>query len=261
MSKPLAGQHAIVTGGGRGIGAALALVFAQEGARVTLLGRTAATILKQVDRLRNDVADAEVQGITADVTDAKSIESAFAQAVRSFGVVGLLANNAGQATSAPIGKTDLRMWQQMLDVNLTGTFLCIQAALPGMRAQCYGRVVNIASTAGLVGYRYVAAYCAAKHGIIGLTRALALEVANENITVNALCPGYTNTDMVTNAVANIVGKTGRREADIRAELVSRNPQGRLVQPEDVANTLRWLCLPGSEAVTGQAISISGGEVM
>ena len=153
------------------------------------------------------------------------------------------------------------LWRQMLDVNLTGTFLCAQAALAGMLPAGYGRIVNIASIAGLAGAPYVAAYCAAKHGVIGLTRALALEFARKNITVNAVCPAYTETDMVGAAVANIVAKTGRSADEARAELVRRNPQGRLMQPQEVANTVLWLCLPGSEAITGQAISVSGGEVM
>ena len=158
-------------------------------------------------------------------------------------------------------KTDLALWQRMLDVNLTGAFRCIEAALPGMLNAGYGRIVNVASTAGLVGYGYVSAYCAAKHGIVGLTRSLAIEMAKKNITVNAVCPGYTETDIVKTAVANISAKTGRSDVEVRAELASGNPQGRLVQPIEVANTVLWLCLPGAEAITGQAISVSGGEVM
>ena len=260
MKGPLADKHAVVTGGARGIGAAIARALCKEGARVTVLGRTSATLIEQAERLRGDLIGASAQGIPADVTDAQSVEGAFAQAAESFGVVSLLVNNAGQAASAPFEKTEAALWHRMLEVNLTGTFLCIQAALPGMKKQRFGRIVNIASTAGLTGYRYVSAYCAAKHGVIGLTRALALEVARDSITVNALCPGFTETDMVHEAVSNIVAKTGRLQADVRAELAGRNPQGRFVQPEEVANAVRWLCLPGSEAVTGQALSISGGEV-
>ena len=149
----------------------------------------------------------------------------------------------------------------MLAVNLDGTFHCTQAALPGMLDSGWGRIVNIASTAGLTGYGYVSAYCAAKHGVIGLTRALALELASKNITVNAVCPGFTETDLLREAVSNITAKTGRTEQEARTELASRNPQKRLVQPEEVANAVLWLCSPGSEAVTGQAIAVAGGEVL
>ena len=261
MSGTLSGQHAVVTGGGRGIGASIALALVRNGANVTLLGRNAAILRDQVRRLRQEVPGAKVQDILADLGDVDSIEGAFVAAERSFGSVGILVNNAGQAASASIGKTSLDLWRQMLEVNLTGTFICIQSVLPGMRQRKAGRIINIASTAGLVGYRYVAAYCAAKHGVIGLTRAVALEVATENITVNAVCPGYTDTDMVKDTVANIVAKTGHGEKVVRAGLADGNPQKRLVLPEEVANAVLWLCLPGSEAMNGQALSISGGEVM
>jgi NAD(P)-dependent dehydrogenase (short-subunit alcohol dehydrogenase family) len=149
----------------------------------------------------------------------------------------------------------------MMAVNLDGTFHCTQAALPGMLAGGWGRIVNIASTAGLFGYGYVTAYCAAKHGVVGLTRALALEVATKGVTVNAVCPGYTDTDIVKETVANIAAKTGRTPEEAQSELTSRNPQKRLIRPEEVANAVAWLCLPGSEAITGQAIAVAGGEVM
>jgi NAD(P)-dependent dehydrogenase (short-subunit alcohol dehydrogenase family) len=149
----------------------------------------------------------------------------------------------------------------MLAINLTGTYLCTQQALPAMIQQDFGRVVNVASTAGLKGYPYVTAYCAAKHGVIGLTRALALETARTNVTVNAVCPGYTDTDIVRDAVRNITAKTGRSEAQALEAIAAANPQQRLVKPDEVANAVLWLCLPGAEAVTGQAISVSGGEVM
>jgi NAD(P)-dependent dehydrogenase (short-subunit alcohol dehydrogenase family) len=178
-----------------------------------------------------------------------------------FGRVDILVNNAGQAESAPLAKTDLALWQRMLAANLTGTFLCTREALPEMAARGAGRVVNVASTAGLVGYAYVAAYCAAKHGVVGLTRAAALECAKTGVTVNAVCPGYTETDIVAAAVANIVAKTGKSEAEARAALVARNPQGRMVQPAEVAAAVLWLCLPAAASVTGQAIAVAGGEVM
>jgi NAD(P)-dependent dehydrogenase (short-subunit alcohol dehydrogenase family) len=193
----------------------------------------------------------------ADVSDAASVAGAVARA----GAVDILVNNAGQAASSPFMRTDAAMWQRMLDVNLSGAYHCIQAALPGMLDAGWGRIVNVASTAGLTGYRYVAAYCAAKHGLVGLTRALALELAAKGITVNAVCPGYTETDIVQEAVANIVRKTGRSEAQARSELAAGNPQGRLVRPEEVAHAVAMLCMPDAAALNGQSIAVAGGEVM
>lgn len=258
MADSLEGRHAVVTGGGRGIGAAVAEALAGAGARLTVMGRRLDALAAEAEKLRRST---QAQAIEVDVAEPESVELAFAHAAHTFGPPAILINNAGQAASAPFQKTDMVLWRQMLDVNLTGTFLCTHAAIAGMLQGGYGRVVNIASIAGLAGAPYVAAYCAAKHGVIGLTRALALEFARKNITVNAVCPAYTETDMVAAAVANIVAKTGRKADEARAELVRRNPQGRLMQPREVANTVLWLCLPGSEAITGQAISVSGGEVM
>ena len=254
----LSGQHAVVTGGGRGIGAAVAEALAQHDARVTLMGRARDVLLSQAAKLRST---AGVQAIEVDVTEPASVARAFAAAAADFGPAAILINNAGQAASAPFEKTDMVLWQRLMAVNLTGTFLCSQAVLPGMLKAGYGRIVNIASIAGLAGAPYVTAYCASKHGVIGLTRSLALELARKNITVNAVCPGYVDTDMVRAAVSNIAAKTGRSTDEARAELVRRNPQGRILQPQEVANAVLWLCLPGSEAITGQAISVSGGEVM
>lgn len=254
----LEGQHAVVTGGARGIGAAIAESLARSGARVTLMGRSREALEQHARKLREF---AEVHLETADVTDRESVLGAFAGASDALGPVTILVNNAGQAQSQAFLKTSLETWNAMLEVNLTGAFLCAQAALPGMLAAGWGRIVNVSSTAGLVGYPYVAAYCAAKHGVIGLTRALALELARKNITVNAVCPGYTDTDIVRDAVANIVARTGRDERDARAELVKTNPQGRLIEPHEVAQAVLWLCQPASASVTGQAIPIAGGEVM
>jgi NAD(P)-dependent dehydrogenase (short-subunit alcohol dehydrogenase family) len=178
-----------------------------------------------------------------------------------MGRVDILVNNAGQAGSAPFGKTDHELWRRMMSVNLDGTYYCMQAVLPGMREAGWGRIVNIASTAGLVGYRYVSAYCAAKHAVVGLTRSVALEVATSGITVNAVCPGYTETDMASDAIAKIAERTKRTREEARSELEAHNPQHRLVRPEEVANAVAWLCLPGSEAITGQTIAVAGGEVM
>jgi NAD(P)-dependent dehydrogenase (short-subunit alcohol dehydrogenase family) len=254
----LADKHAVVTGGGRGIGAAIAAALAGEGATVSVLGRDPARLGAQVESLGGGT---RAQGVAVDVTDEASVRSAFAAVRARFGRVDILVNNAGQAESAPLAKTALALWQRMLEVNLTGTFLCTREALPEMTARGAGRIVNVASTAGLVGYAYVSAYCAAKHGVVGLTRAAALECAKTGVTVNAVCPGYTETDMVGDAVANIVAKTGKTESEARVALVARNPQGRMVRPEEVAGAVLWLCLPASSSVTGQAIAVAGGEVM
>lgn len=258
----LQGRHAMVTGGGRGIGAAIARRLLVQGASVTLLGRDAATLAATADALAEAVvAPAMLGTVTADISQADSVAAAFAEASGRAGPIDLLINNAGQARSASFARTDLALWRSMLEVNLTGTFLCTQAALPGMLERGWGRIVNVASTAGLVGYGYVSAYCAAKHGVIGLTRSLALEVASSGVTVNAVCPGYTETDIVRDAVANIMSKTGRTETQARAELSKGNPQGRLVQPDEVADAVAWLCQPTASAITGQAIAVAGGEVM
>jgi NAD(P)-dependent dehydrogenase (short-subunit alcohol dehydrogenase family) len=251
----LSGQHAVITGGGTGIGAAIADQLAAAGARVTLMGRTLATLEAKAATL----AKAQVVGV--DVGDETSVGKAFERCRESFGPVSILVNNAGHVESAPFLKINMAAWQKTLAVNLTGSYLCSQAVLSDMIKAGRGRIVNIVSTAGLTGYAYVSDYCAAKHGVIGLTRALALEMARKGVTVNAVCPGYTETDIVRNAVQNIVAKTGRTEKEARAELTAGNPQGRLVQPEEVASAVMWLCGPGSDAVTGQSIAVDGGEVM
>jgi len=244
--------HAVVTGGGSGIGAAVATRLLADGMRVTLMGRSLERLQAQQAALGGEVA---IQ--VCDVGDEASVANAFASA----GNVDVLINNAGQVETAPLAKTSLEVWQRLLNVNLTGTFLCSRAVLPGMLARKHGRIVNVASTAALKGYAYVAAYCAAKHGVLGLTRAMALEVAAKGVTVNAVCPGYTETDIVAGAVDNIVAKTGRTPEQARAELAKANPQGRLIQPEEVAATVAWLAREDSAAVNGQAIAVCGGETM
>jgi NAD(P)-dependent dehydrogenase (short-subunit alcohol dehydrogenase family) len=255
MAGALDGRHAVVTGGGRGIGAAVASALADAGARLTLMGRSEAPLQEHAAAL------SAAQAIRCDVTEEGGVAVAFAEAARTFGPVAILVNNAGAAESAPFARTSLALLRRMLEVNLIGTFLCSRAALPDMLEAGFGRIVNVASVAGLKGAAYVSAYCAAKHGVIGLTRALALETATKGITVNAVCPSYADTDMAQAAIANIVAKTGRSPPDAEMELVRKNPQGRLIRPEEVAATVLWLCAPGAEAITGQAIAIAGGEVM
>lgn len=245
----LAGRRALVSGAGSGIGAAIAVALADAGAQLTLLGRREGAL----EATRAMLAGSGHRCVVADVTDPSTLAD--------LGTIDLLINNAGQAASAPFVKTDAEHWRRILDVNLMGTVHLIHACLPGMRARCFGRIVNIASTAALTGYAYVTAYCAAKHAVLGFTRALALEVAREGITVNAVCPGYTDTPLLDDAVANIVGKTGASADDARARLAAANPQARLVTPDEVAQAVRWLCDPASAAVHGQAIVVAGGEIM
>ncbi|HXN65806.1 MAG TPA: SDR family NAD(P)-dependent oxidoreductase [Candidatus Acidoferrales bacterium] len=253
----LADKHAVVTGGTRGIGEAVARMLLAHGARVTITGRNPAG----PEAFAEMKQTGEIAYVQADVTDASAVKRAFEQAIARSGPISVLVNNAGQAASAPFLKTDAELWRRLMAVNLDGTFHCAQAALPGMLAAGWGRIVNIASVAGLKGYGYVTAYCASKHAVVGLTRALAMEFVCKGITVNAVCPGYTETDMVKNAISNITSKTGRSAEEAVAELTSHNPQKRLIQPAEVANAVAWLCLPGSEAITGQAIAVAGGEVM
>lgn len=253
-----AGPHALVTGGGRGIGAALARRLVAAGYRVTVTGRDAASLAPFAQALGGPGV---CQAVAMDVSNRDSVDRGVASARAAFGPVAVLVNNAGQAGSAPFMKTDEALFEQMISVNLMGVYRCIQAVLPDMLAVKSGRIINIASTAGLVGYAYVSAYVASKHGVVGLTRALALELAGKGITVNAVCPGYTETDIVKDAVANIMGKTGRTEEQARAELAKGNPMGRLVQPDEIAGTVLWLAGAGAASVTGQSIAICGGEVM
>ena len=255
--RPLAGRHAVVTGGGRGIGFAIACRLGALGASLTLVGR---------DRARLDDASQRVPAGTAcdvqacDVADAAAVRATFDAIARAGHAVAILVNNAGLARSAKLADTDDALWHEMLAVNLTGAFNCTRAALPALVAVPVARIVNVASTAGLVGYPYVTAYCAAKHGLVGFTRALAQELATTRVTVNAVCPGYTDTDIVAAAVDNIVRRSGRSPAAAREVLASRNPQRRLVSPDEVASAVAWLCLPESQSVNGQAIAIDGGEV-
>lgn len=255
----LSGHHALVTGGGTGIGAAIVEVLAQNGARISIAGRRRGPL----DGVANRYAGTAV--IEADVTRENDCAAMVDAARAAHGPIDIVIANAGAAESAPVSRIDLAHWQRMLDVNLTGAFLTAQSALADLTRKSDGqtelrRLVLVSSTAGLKGYPYVAAYCAAKHGVIGLMRSMALELASSGVTVNAVCPGFTETPLLASSIATIVAKTGRSEDAARASLAAGNPQGRFVKPEEVAAAVLWLCLPQSESVTGQAISISGGEV-
>jgi 3-hydroxybutyrate dehydrogenase len=253
MSGLLRSSHALVTGGGRGIGRAIAAELSRAGATVTVLGRNRAT-------LDDVVADGLARAaVVADVADQAAVEAAVVEAAARQPIDILIAN-AGAAVSAPFAKTDSALFRQMLDVNLMGVVHAAHAVLPAMKQRHHGRIVAVASTAGLKGYAYVSAYSAAKHAVIGLVRSLALELATSGVTVNAVCPGFTDTDLIAGSIDNIMSKTGRSREQALAELAKHNPQGRLVTPEEVANTVLWLCGDGAGAITGQAIAVAGGEV-
>ena len=249
-----------MTGGGHGIGGAVAEALAGLGASLSLLGRDTARLEGHAAVLTASHGVA-VEFFACDVADEESVARAFAEARERLGDAHVLVNNAGQAESAALGDTSRELWERMLAVNLTGTYLCTRQVLPAMLAANSGRIVNVASTAGLRGYPKTAAYCAAKHGVIGLTRALALETAKKGITVNAVCPGYTDTEMADRAVEGLVSALGKSPDEARSMLTRINPLGRLVAPAEVAATVAWLCSPDAAAITGQSIAVAGGEVM
>ncbi|MBZ9762095.1 SDR family oxidoreductase [Mesorhizobium sp. CA8] len=252
-AREIAGKHALVTGGGTGVGRAIALALAEAGVNVTICGRREAAlaeVVKESDR---------IFPVAADVTNEVEITALHDTAEAARGPFDIVVANAGMAGSAPAHKTSLADWQRTLDVNLTGAFLTVKPALAGMLARKAGRIVFVASTAGLKGYAYVAPYVAAKHGLVGLMRALAVETAKSGVTVNAVCPGFVETDMLEESVQRIVEKTGRSADEARAGLAATNPQGRFIQPEEVASTVLWLCSDAARSITGQAISVSGGE--
>ncbi len=256
----LEGQHAVVTGASRGIGAAIVAALARRGANLTLMSRSVDKMERKAERIRVDCG-ATVTVVECDVTDDMSVRAAFKGAVDSHGSIRVLINNAGAAEGAPFSRMTRDIWDRMIAVNLTSIYACTAEVIPGMLAAKQGRIVNIASTAGLRGYKTMTAYCAAKHGVVGFTRALALETAKHGVTVNAVCPGYTDTQLTDDGVENLaeVFKTTLEEA--RAMLVRTIPRGSLIKPEEVASAVSWLCSPESSAVTGIALPISGGEVV
>jgi 3-hydroxybutyrate dehydrogenase len=250
----LAGKHAFVTGGGRGIGRAVAAALAHAGATVTVIGRTEAA-------LRETVAAGEAAGCgIADVTDVVEVKRQVTAAAAARGPIAILINNAGSVETGPFTKADPSVFHTMWNVHLMGAVYATQAVLPGMIERGFGRIVNVASTAGLKGYAYVTAYCAAKHALVGLTRALAAETAARGVTVNAVCPGYTDTDLVRESIRSVAAKTGRARADVLAEYEQDAPIGRLIRPEEVAAAVLYLCSPEAAAVTGTTLAIAGGEV-
>ncbi|MES0195528.1 SDR family NAD(P)-dependent oxidoreductase [Mesorhizobium sp. M0011] len=249
----ISGKHALVTGGGSGVGRAIALALAGAGIDVTICGRREAELAKVAGESKG------IFGIAADVTDEAAMASLYEAAQAARGPFDIVVANAGMSGSAPAHKTALSDWQRTLDVNLTGAFLTVKPALAGMAARKAGRIVFIASTAGLKGYAYVAPYVAAKHGVVGLMRALAAETAKSGVTVNAVCPGFVETEMLEDSIQRIIEKTGRSVEQARSSLASTNPQGRFIQPDEVAAAVLWLCGDAAQSITGQAISISGGE--
>jgi NAD(P)-dependent dehydrogenase (short-subunit alcohol dehydrogenase family) len=249
----LSGKHAFITGGGTGIGLAAARLLAEQGIRLTLAARN-------FERVEEAASILDANAVSVDVSDEASVEAAIDAARSRFGGIDILINNAGITPSAPLHNTSLAMWNEVLAINLTGAFLCTRAALPDMIERKWGRVVNVASIAGLMGDMYISAYCASKHGMIGMTRALAKEVARHGITANAVCPGYVETDIVTRAAENIAAKTKLNQDEARASLYAGNPQGRLIQPEEVASMIGWLCSDGAAATNGAALPISGGQI-
>jgi 2-hydroxycyclohexanecarboxyl-CoA dehydrogenase len=248
------GKHALVTGGGSGIGLAIVRELAASGWRITIIGR---------NKEKLEAAAKAISGMhfeVCDVTDAGAVQTAVRAAANVHGPVQLLVNNAGGVASLSFEKTTPESFRQTIDLNLMGTVNGIHAVLPQMKESSWGRVVNIASTAGLTGYRYVSAYVAAKHAVVGLTKALALELAKTGITVNAVCPGYTDTDVIAAAVRTISKSSGRTESEVLANFTATNPQGRLVKPEEVAAAVLWLASDAAASVNGIALPIAGGEV-
>jgi len=256
--QPLEGRTALVTGAGRGIGEAIARALAEAGAAVVVAARTAAAVEAVAARLRAEGRRA--WAVPCDVADPGSVEALARTATELAGPIDILVNNAGISGSAPIHRIALEDWNRMLAVNATGTFLCTRAFLPAMTERGWGRVVNIASVAGLAGARYIAAYAASKHAVVGLTRAVAAEVAGRGVTVNAICPGYVDTEMTRRTIETIVERTGRSEREALEALTSMSPQRRLIEPREVAHAILSLCHDDAMGINGQTIVIDGGAL-
>jgi NAD(P)-dependent dehydrogenase (short-subunit alcohol dehydrogenase family) len=255
----LEGKHAIVTGGSRGIGAAVATELVARGAKVTIMGRDQESLDRQAEEMRGE------EGVTVavepcDVADGASVTTAFSRAIANLGPAYILVNNAGTAKSRKFTELSRDVWDETISVNLTGTYLCTSEVLPGMLEAKEGRIVNIASTAGLRGYKTMSAYTAAKHGVIGLTRSLALETAKQGITVNAVCPGYVDTDLTAMGIENIVKNLGKTAEEARQMMVRTIPRGTFITAEEVAAAVSWLCSPSASGVTGIALPVAGGEL-
>jgi 3-hydroxybutyrate dehydrogenase len=255
----LDGKVAMVTGGGRGIGRAICLALARAGASVAVASRDEAAngaVAGEVGTLGGNAL-----GVPCDVTNAESVTRAVGGVLGRFGHIDILVNNAGTAESEPLLKTSRELWDRMLAVNLTGTYLCTKAVLETMWKRRRGRVINIASTAGKIGYPYVSAYCAAKHGVVGFTRAVAQETAAVGITVNAICPGFVDTDLTSKSMRNIVDKTGMSAEEARLALERMSPQARLIEPQEVADLVVMLASDSAFGINGQAINLDGGAVV
>lgn len=250
----LSGKHCLVTGGGTGVGAAISVHLAACGANVTITGRREAPLKAISEKIDN------MSYCVCDVTSQTEIATSFAAARTVFGPIDIAVANAGAADSKPFGKLTTADLNAMLDVNLLGVFHTFQAVLPDMLSARWGRLITMASTAGLKGYGYVSAYSAAKHAAVGLTRSLAMEVARKGITANAICPSYVDTPMTKRTIDNIMTQTGRDQQATTQALIAGNPQGRLIQPAEIADTVAFLCGDQAAAINGQAISLSGGEI-
>lgn len=261
LSRPmstLSGKIALVTGGGRGLGRAVALELARRGAAVAVAARSK----DEVETVASELAATGTKslGVVMDVTSEESVKGAIATIERALGPIDVLVNNAGIAPSAPFEKTDAELWHRVFAVNVDGTFFPLRACLPSMTKRGWGRVINMASIAGKVGYPYVSAYVASKHAVVGLTRAVALEVAKKGVTVNAVCPGYVDTPMTREAVERIQQKTGLSQQEAKGHLESTSPQGRMVGEDEVARLVAFLAEPGQLGINGQAINLDGGGV-
>jgi NAD(P)-dependent dehydrogenase (short-subunit alcohol dehydrogenase family) len=259
MDRYLDKRHAIVTGGSRGIGSAVARELVSRGAKVTIMGRSREALEREAQEMRG-TAGVTVAVEVCDVADQASVRAAFGSAIANLGPAYVLVNNAGMAKSSVFTQTTREVWDQTLAVNLTGVFNCTSEVLPSMIQAKEGRIVNVASTAGLRGYRTMSAYCASKHAVIGLTRALALETAKQGVTVNAVCPSYTDTYLTSLAVTNLVNSLRKSPDEALGMLTGTIPRGTLITPEEVAAAVGWLCSPGASGVTGIALPIAGGEV-